>query len=46
MSNNVKNMLDNKVIEFNARINDEPGFAKLIEGKNRTICICVSDGEN
>ena len=46
MSNNVKNMLDNKVIEFNARINDEPDFAKLIEGKNRTICICVSDGEN
>lgn len=46
MSNNVKTMLDEKVTEFNSRITSEPKFAKMIEGKNRTICICVSDGEN
>ena len=46
MSKNVKELLDEKVIEFNSRIDNEPEFSKMIEGKNRTICICVSDGEN
>ncbi len=46
MTNNVKDLLDEKVIEFNSRIDGEPEFSKMIEGKNRTICICVSDGEN
>ena len=46
MTNTVKNLLDEKVIEFNSRIDNEPKFSKMIEGKNRTICICVSDGEN
>tara|TARA_B100001123_G_C14410797_1_gene670686 strand:+ start:135 stop:476 length:342 start_codon:yes stop_codon:yes gene_type:complete len=46
MKNNVIDLLDEKVIEFNSRIDGEPEFSKMIEGKNRTICICVSDGEN
>ena len=46
MSKNVKELLDEKVIEFNSRIDDEPEFSKMIEGKNRTICICISDGDN
>lgn len=46
MSKNVKELLDEKVIEFNSRIDSEPKFSKMIEGKNRTICICVSDGNN
>ena len=45
MSDNVSELLDEKVIEFNARIDNEPNFSKMIEGKNRTICICVSDGD-
>ena len=45
MSNNVSELLDEKVIEFNSRIDNEPNFSKMIEGKNRTICICVSDGD-
>ena len=46
MNNSVKDLLDEKVIEFNSRIDGEPDFSKMIEGKNRTICICVSDGDN
>ena len=46
MSNNVSELLDEKVIEFNSRIDNEPDFSKMIEGKNRTICICVSDGDS
>ena len=46
MTNAVIDLLDEKVIEFNSRIDNEPKFSKMIEGKNRTICICVSDGEN
>ena len=45
MSDNVLELLDEKVIEFNSRIENEPNFSKMIEGKNRTICICVSDGD-
>ena len=45
MSKNVSDLLDEKVIEFNSRIDNEPEFSKMIEGKNRTICICVSDGD-
>ena len=45
MSNNVSELLDEKVIEFNSRIDNEPNFSKMIEGKNRTICICISDGD-
>ena len=44
MSKNLKELLDEKVIEFNSRIDSEPEFSKMIEGKNRTICICISDG--
>jgi len=46
MSNNIENVLSEKVSEFNAKINDDPNFAKMIEGKDRTITICVSDGKN
>ena len=46
MTNSVIDLLDEKVIEFNSRIDGEPEFSKIIEGKNRTICICVSDGDN
>ena len=46
MSKKVKELLDEKVIEFNSRIDGEPEFSKMIEGKDRTICICVSNGEN
>ena len=46
MTNEVIQKLEEKVIEFNSRINNEPTFSKKIEGKNRTICICISDGEN
>ena len=46
MTNTVIDLLDEKVIEFNSRIDGEPEFSKMIEGKNRTICICVSDGDN
>ena len=45
MNKNVSDLLDEKVIEFNSRIDNEPEFSKMIEGKNRTICICVSDGD-
>ena len=45
MSKNVSDLLDEKVIEFNSRIDNEAEFSKMIEGKNRTICICVSDGD-
>ena len=46
MTNSVMDLLDEKVIEFNSRIDGEPEFSKMIEGKNRTICICVSEGDN
>ena len=46
MTNSVKDLLGEKVIEFNSRIDGEPEFSKMIEGKNRTICICVSEGDN
>ena len=46
MTNNVTELLAEKVIEFNNRIDNEPKFSEMIKGKNRTICICVSDGEN
>jgi len=46
MTNSVIDLLDEKVIEFNSRIDEEPEFSRMIEGKDRTICICVSDGHN
>ena len=46
MTNNVTELLAEKVKEFNTRIDNEPKFSEMIKGKNRTICICVSDGEN
>ena len=46
MTNSVKDLLDEKVIEFNSRIDGEPEFSRMIEGKDRTICICLSDGHN
>ena len=42
----VSKLLNEKVLEFNSKIKDEPDTAKMIEGKTRTICICVSDGDN
>lgn len=39
-------MLNEKVIEFNSKIKDDTGMAKMIEGKTRTICICILDGDN
>ncbi len=44
--NNIKKILEEKVSEFNHRIKDEPKFSGVIEGKERSICISVSDGEN
>ena len=46
MTNSVIDLLDEKVIEFNSKIDDNPEFSKKIQGKDRTICICVSDGDN
>tara|TARA_X000001036_G_scaffold69182_1_gene60369 strand:- start:679 stop:1020 length:342 start_codon:yes stop_codon:yes gene_type:complete len=46
MTNEVVTKLEEKVREFNSRISDEPTFSKKIEGKNRTICICIADGGN
>ena len=46
MTNNVTELLAEKVKEFNTRIDNEPKFSEMIKGKNRSICICVSDGEN
>jgi|TARA_B110000438_G_scaffold295704_1_gene339156 putative sterol carrier protein len=46
MTNEIKEKLEAKVLEFNSRINDEPSFSKKIEGKNRSICICITDGGN
>ncbi len=46
MTNSVKDLLDEKVIEFNSRIDGEPEFSKMIEGKNRTICICITESDN
>ena len=43
---NIKKILEEKVSEFNRRIKDEPKFSGVIEGKERSICISVSDGEN
>jgi len=45
MSENISKLLAEKVIEFNSRVDNEPKFSKMIEGKNRTICICVLDGD-
>tara|TARA_B100000029_G_C17329337_1_gene871112 strand:- start:459 stop:797 length:339 start_codon:yes stop_codon:yes gene_type:complete len=38
-------LLNEKVDEFNKKIKNEPKMAKMVEGKTRNICICVSDGE-
>ena len=46
MTNSEIDLLAEKVIEYNSRIDGEPEFSKMIEGKNRTICICVSDEGN
>ena len=42
----IKQVLEEKVSEFNTRVKDEPKFSSVIEGKERSICICVSDGDN
>ena len=42
----VSKLLNEKVIEFNSKIKDDTGMAKMIEGKTRTICICILDGDN
>ena len=43
---NIKQILEEKVSEFNTRIKDEPKFSGVIEGKERSICISVTDGAN
>jgi len=43
---NIKQVLEKKVSEFNTKVKDEPKFSNVIEGKERSICICVSDGDN
>jgi putative sterol carrier protein len=43
---NIKPILEEKVSEFNTRIKNEPKFSGVIEGKERSICISVTDGEN
>ena len=43
---NIKQVLEEKVSEFNARIKDDPKFSGVIEGKERSICISVSDGKH
>ena len=42
----ISKLLNEKVIEFNSKIKDDTGMAKMIEGKTRTICICILDGDN
>tara|TARA_B100000029_G_C16848612_1_gene694640 strand:- start:87 stop:425 length:339 start_codon:yes stop_codon:yes gene_type:complete len=42
----IKQVLEKKVSEFNTKIKDEPKFSNVIEGKERSICICVSNGDN
>ena len=39
MTNSVIDLLDEKVIEFISKIDDNPEFSKKIQGKDRTICI-------
>lgn len=46
MTKRVIDLLDEKVIEFNSKIDEKPEFAKVIEGKTRSICICVSEEKN
>tara|TARA_B100000579_G_scaffold141546_1_gene114988 strand:- start:719 stop:1057 length:339 start_codon:yes stop_codon:yes gene_type:complete len=43
---NIKQILEEKVSEFNSRVKDEPKYSGVIEGKERSICISVSDGGN
>ena len=43
---NIKQILEEKVSEFNSRIKDEPKFSGVIEGKERSICISVSNGDS
>tara|TARA_B100000965_G_scaffold137469_1_gene114348 strand:+ start:241 stop:579 length:339 start_codon:yes stop_codon:yes gene_type:complete len=43
---NIKQILEEKVSEFNARIKNEPKFSGVIEGKERSICISVTGGAN
>ena len=43
---NIKQILEEKVAEFNSRIKDEPKFSGVIEGKERSICISVSNGDS
>jgi putative sterol carrier protein len=44
--NEIGALLAEKVKEFNSRIDNEPKFSKMIEGKSKTICICVSGKNN
>ena len=44
--NKIGALLAEKVKEFNSRIDNEPEFSKMIEGKSKTICICVSGKNN
>ena len=46
MTKTVIDLLDEKVIEFNSRIDDEPKFSSMIKDKSRSICISVTDEDN
>ena len=39
MTKKVIDLLDEKVIEFNSRIDDEPKFSKMIEGKKKLLSL-------
>ena len=43
---NIKQILEEKVAEFNSRIKDDPKYSGVIEGKERSICISVLNGNN
>ena len=43
---NIKQILEEKVAEFNIRIKDEPKYSGVIKGKERSICISVTNGDN
>ena len=46
MSIDIGKLLNGKVVEFNSKLKDDPGMTKMIEGKKRSICISVSDGDD
>ena len=43
---NIKQILKEKVAEFNSRVKNEPKYSGVIKGKERSICISVVNGNN